>query len=131
MQHNPTYHNVVQEVIQFLKERCLLAQQKGLNNKQIILDPGIGFGKNKEHNISLIQHLSVIKALGYPVLVGASMKQIICDLTQAALPERLPGTLGLHLAACMNGCDLVRVHHPQAMQDALKTFFTGLSPQHV
>ena len=122
MQQDPTYKNVLKEVMCSLQNAVEKAMSYGVQKEQIILDPGIGFGKNKEHNLYLIQNLKTIKQLGYPVIIGASMKQLIGDITGDVLADRLPGSIGLHLAAIQNGCDLVRVHHGSLMQKAILTY---------
>lgn len=119
MQENPHYGDVVAEVCAHLASRAQAARKAGILPERIILDPGIGFGKLKEHNLALLRDLGALKALGHPVLIGASMKRIVGDLTGRETPDRLAGTLGLHLAAAEAGADLLRLHEPWAMKDAL------------
>ncbi|MBN8217036.1 MAG: dihydropteroate synthase [Spirochaetes bacterium] len=130
MQDNPVYGDVVAEVCAALAGRARLAQAAGIRRDRIVLDPGIGFGKLEAHNLALLRGLPALKALGYPVLVGASMKRVVGDLTGRPTAERLPGTLGLHLAASLLGADLLRLHEPWAMKDALIAF-RALIPQEV
>ncbi len=123
MQKNPEYRDVVNEVGEYLENRAALALQAGLQRDQIILDPGIGFGKMMTHNLDLLKNLSTLAKTGFPILVGASMKRIVGDLTGRETKERLSGSLGLHLASILNGASLLRVHDVGAMRDTLKTFF--------
>jgi dihydropteroate synthase len=122
MQEKIEYLDVVSEVKQYLGERILFAESKGLLREKIILDPGIGFGKTAEHNLSLLKHFSQFSEWGRPLLLGVSMKSIVGHLTGKEVKERLAGTLGLQLAMINRGVSLFRVHHAWAMRDAMKTF---------
>jgi dihydropteroate synthase len=117
MQNNPTYENVLLHVEDFFKERIAKAQSFGI--KELVLDVGIGFGKELEHNISLIQNLEHFLHLGYPLLVGASRKSMIDKIFHSPIEKRLAGTLALHLKAADNGASILRVHdvyeHAQAL----------------
>ncbi|MBL8994600.1 MAG: dihydropteroate synthase, partial [Spirochaetia bacterium] len=128
MQDRPEYEDVVSEVALYLSERAKFALGHGIGGDQCVLDPGIGFGKNKEHNLALLKNIFVFRKLGFPVLIGASMKRIVGDLTGRPTEGRLPGSLGIHLAAVMNGASILRVHDVGAMKDALTGFFGALGP---
>jgi len=105
MQASPVYADVVAEVKAFLADRAAALKAAGV--KQIILDPGIGFGKTLEHNLALIARLDELRELGYPVLLGVSRKKFIETLSGGKPEERLSGTI----AACVaGGADIVRVH---------------------
>lgn len=126
MQQHAHYGDVVADVIAFLKHQIDLAHDDGV--EQMIVDPGIGFGKTTEHNLELIRRLEETVALGYPVLVGVSRKRFIGDITRTERPaDRLAGTLAAHLATLDRGARLVRTHdvadHVQAIQmwQALQT----------
>lgn len=107
----------------FFDESLRLARQAGVPEQHIILDPGIGFGKTPEQGMQALRRLHEIKALGFPVLVGASRKSFIGKLTGGRAPqERLPGTLAAHLLATARGADILRVHDVQAHADALRVF---------
>jgi len=110
MQSDPSYSNVLSEVIEFLSERVTAALQSGIAADKIILDPGIGFGKKLAHNLTLIQNLDRIKALGYPVLLGPSRKSFIGELLDRPVEDRLEGTLAAIGAGVTRGADIVRVH---------------------
>lgn len=118
MQVNPNYYDVVEEIKGFFKERISYALSNGIKKENIIIDPGIGFGKRTgkgiEDNCEIIRRLSVFKELDKPILVGASRKSFIgnifSDNKPLPLSERLEGSLAAACAAVMNGADIVRVH---------------------
>lgn len=124
MQCDPIYENVILEVEDFFKERIEKAQSFGI--KDLILDVGIGFGKTLEHNIELIKNLEHFLHLRYPLLVGASRKSMIDQISSSPTEQRIAGTLALHLKAADNGASILRVHdvyeHTQALhvRDALR-----------
>ena len=118
MQKNPTYDDVLLEVYQFFQKRIEKAKSFGI--KDIVLDVGIGFGKNLEHNLLLLKHLEHFLSLGYPLLVGASRKSMIDMITPSEVKERLPGTLTLHLKAVQNGATIIRCHDVKEHFQALK-----------
>jgi dihydropteroate synthase len=107
MQAAPIYKEVVGEVKAFLAERAAALAAAGV--KDIILDPGIGFGKTLEHNLALIARLGEIRALGYPVLLGVSRKKFIGALSGGEPHERLAGTIAACVAAG-GAADIIRVH---------------------
>ena len=111
MQDNPVYTNVVVEVYDFLENRIHAAVSAGLPRESLIADPGIGFGKNLEHNLSLLQSLSMFHGLGVPLLVGVSRKGLIGTLTGKDEPkERVAGSVAAALDAISKGVQIVRVH---------------------
>lgn len=111
MQQQCEYTNVVTEVAAYLKQRALLLEETGIGADKIILDPGIGFAKNTEQNLALLQGLDALVGLGYPVLLAASRKTVIGE-TLGGLPpqERLEGTIALSCQAVYAGAQMVRVH---------------------
>jgi dihydropteroate synthase len=109
MQLNPEYKDVLEEVKNYLSESCETAQYFGI--EQIIIDPGIGFGKTLEHNIKLIQNLDYFKPLGYPVLIGLSNKSFIDKISPASIDERLEGTIASNTVGILNGANILRVHN--------------------
>lgn len=117
MQQNAQYEDVVEEVKNFLIVQAEGAAKAGI--RQVIVDPGIGFGKNTEHNLQLLRRLGELAALPYPLLVGPSRKSFIGNLTGAAVTDRLGGTLGAVTAAVLGGADLVRVHEPKECRQAV------------
>jgi len=108
MQENPVYQDVVQEIKEFLEERINEAKKSGIND--IIIDPGIGFGKTTEHNLQILKRLNEFKTLGYPILVGPSRKSFIGNITGLPVNERLEGTLASISIAIINGANIIRVH---------------------
>ena len=124
MQHDPSYENVTREVYQFLEAQVQKARAAGID--QIIVDPGIGFGKKLKHNVKLLQELSTLKALGCPILVGPSRKSFIGSILDVPVSERLEGTAAAVAVSIMNGAHIVRVHDVKEMKrvatmtDALK-----------
>ena len=122
MQDDPRYGDVVSEVAAFLEARMRAAVDAGVAEDAIILDPGIGFGKTTDHNVALMRGLRAIVALGRPVLVGASRKGVIGDLTGRPVDERLAGSLGAALAAVEAGAAVLGVHDVPETVDALKVF---------
>jgi len=122
MQCVPSYANCLGEVFSFLEGASNRALEAGIDREAIILDPGIGFGKLKEHNLALLKGIDRLKTLGYPVLVGVSRKRLIGELTGKDVQERLAGSLGAALAAWLNGADILRVHDVSQTVDALRVF---------
>jgi len=124
MQIRPSYTNVVDEVFGFLDEQADLARKKGI--KQIIVDPGLGFGKEFEHNLELMRRLETFRELGCPVLVGTSRKSFIGKMLDLPVDQRLEGTAAAVTACILRGANIVRVHDVKEMKrvavvaDALK-----------
>jgi len=110
MQLEPHYNDVVKEVSDFLMERAKYAQAAGIPPSHIILDPGIGFGKLLEHNLSLLRQLPKLASCGYPVLVGLSRKSFLGRLLDLPVTERLEGTIAANTAAILGGASIIRVH---------------------
>jgi len=121
MQVAPRYDDVVGEVGAFLAAAAIRAEEAGVARARIAIDPGIGFGKTTAHNVALLAAIPRLAALGYPVLVGASRKAMIGELTGVAVPgERIFGSIGAAVAAAMRGASVVRVHDVRATVQALK-----------
>jgi dihydropteroate synthase len=111
MQRNPYYDDVVGEILDFFAGRILFAKGEGIAEENIILDPGIGFGKRVQDNLRIVKELKRFKDLGRPVAIGTSMKSFIGRVTQVETSaERLEGTLATVVLSCMNGADIIRVH---------------------
>jgi len=110
MQQSPSYGDVVEEVRTYLHSRMQFAVESGVETERIVIDPGIGFGKNLEHNLALLRALGALTALGRPVLVGTSRKTFLGKLLDAAPEERLEGSLAAAVAAVLAGANIVRVH---------------------
>lgn len=122
MQANPEYADCGIEVRDFLLDAARKAMAAGISRSSIVLDPGIGFGKQLSHNVDLLRRLYLLAESDYPVLVGLSRKRFIGELTGKAVEERLAGSLGAACAAWMRGADIFRVHDVAATKDALAVF---------
>ncbi len=124
MQLAPHYEDVVTEVCAFLSERAVAAMAAGVARGAISLDPGIGFGKNLTHNLTLLAHLDQIMALGFPVLLGVSRKRFVqaLDPTATEPTDRLGGSLAAALAGARAGVDVIRVHDVRQTVQALKVW---------
>jgi dihydropteroate synthase len=120
MQRDPRYADVVREVSDFLAERVEHAVAAGVGPENVVLDPGIGFGKTLEHNLALLRHLDELVALGFPVLVGASRKSFIGRITGVEVArDRVAGTVAANVIAYEKGATLFRVHDVRANREAL------------
>ena len=120
MQRAPHYGSVVDDVRDFLRARMQAAMQAGIAADQILLDPGIGFGKNLEHNLMLLAGLDAFQSLGRPVLVGVSRKAFIGEVLGRRTDDRLMGTAAAVAVAVLRGAMVVRVHDVKAMQDVVR-----------
>jgi dihydropteroate synthase len=116
------YGAVVYEVKVFLAERASACEAAGIARDRIVIDPGFGFGKTVEHNLTLLRRLSEIVALGYPVVVGLSRKSTIGALTGRDVGERTAGSIAAALAAVARGAKIVRAHDVRETVDALKVW---------
>ncbi|WP_417849670.1 dihydropteroate synthase [Thalassoglobus sp.] len=119
MQNNPQYDDVVAEVSEYLFHRTQTLTQLGIAAERIVIDPGIGFGKTAEHNLSLLTHIAELRAHGHSVLIGHSRKRFLSKIIGRPIEERLAGTLGVAIALAQQNTDLIRVHDVAAVKDAL------------
>lgn len=121
MQNNPTYQNVTSEVIAFLTQRASEVVTGGVSRHQILLDPGFGFGKTKEHNYRLLNELEKISAIGYPLLTGLSRKRMMASLfNDNVSPEDRDAVSATAAALCaIKGSRIIRTHNVKATQEAL------------
>ena len=121
MQADPVYQDVVKEVKDFLVDRAQKAQQVGIVHEGIWIDPGIGFGKNLEHNLALLRHIKTFVDTGYSVLVGTSRKSMIGHVTGRRHPqERIFGTTATIAHCVAQGVSMVRVHDVGPAMDTIK-----------
>lgn len=128
MQAEPVYDDVVADVARFLAVRLSAARQAGIDAARIVLDPGIGFGKTLEHNLTLARRQRELLALGQPLLLGWSRKGSLGRLTGRPVQERQAASVGAALAAVAQGAAVVRVHDVAATVDALKVW-RALTPE--
>lgn len=121
MQHAPEYKNVVEEVTTFMLDKVSFARSQGV--KEIIVDPGIGFGKKLEHNLKLLAHLDKFTKIGVPILIGASRKSLIGKiLDERPVEDRLIGTVAIHYDCLTKGAKILRVHDVKEASDSLRIF---------
>lgn len=119
MQQDPQYEDVVAEVKKFFRDRIFSCMQAGIPEKNLLLDPGFGFGKTLQHNLLLLKNLAQLKALGYPLLVGMSRKSMLGQILDKPLAQRLYGSLSAAVIAAMSGANIIRVHDVTETRDAL------------
>ena len=120
MQDNPSYDDPVKEVCDWLSRRIENAIAKGISD--ISLDPGIGFGKRLDDNLALFRSIPAMKALGYPLLIGASRKSYISKIDGSDVDNRLGGSLATAIYAAQAGADMIRVHDVKETVQALKVW---------
>ncbi|MBT5955818.1 MAG: dihydropteroate synthase [Candidatus Marinimicrobia bacterium] len=109
MQNNPIYSNVLDDISAFFENSCECAIKAGISSKNIIIDPGIGFGKTISDNDEIINNISKLKSLGFPVLIGVSRKSFLQHNGDSP-SERLPTTISANTISMLNGADIIRVH---------------------
>lgn len=122
MQVKPEYENVIAEILAFFQERLSWLEKNGVDLGRITVDPGIGFGKTLSHNLSIIKHLTELKALGCPVLLGHSRKRFIEDITGLDVSERDLPTAVVSALSAYSQVDIIRVHDVAATRHALQMF---------
>ena len=123
MQKNPKYKNVLFDIYDYFEERIKHIRFKGIKHSNIIIDPGIGFGKNLKHNITLISKISLFHSLGFPILLGISRKSFIKNISgRNDSKQRLGGTIGSTLFALMQGVQILRVHDVNENIQSIKIF---------
>ncbi|AWY42714.1 dihydropteroate synthase [Pseudomonas putida] len=120
MQDNPQYKDVTKEVGEFLAERMAQCASVGIPSERIILDPGFGFAKTLQHNLSLFKHMEALHVLGRPLLVGVSRKSMIGQALNRPVGERLYGGLALAVLASQKGARILRVHDVAETVDVVK-----------
>lgn len=121
MQVNPTYTDIIGEIVEFFDERLGYLQDHGVEKKRIIIDPGIGFGKTLSHNLSILKHLNTFSQFGVPVLLAHSRKRFLGDITGIAPEQQRDLATAVVSALCSSkNIDMVRVHDVAATSQALK-----------
>jgi len=119
MQSNPIYDDLINDINSFFKKQIIFAQSNGIVRDNIILDPGIGFGKTFNHNLTIINNLKDLCNLGHPIMVGTSRKAFIGDILDTPPNERLEGTIASVVASVINGANIVRVHDVKEIKKAI------------
>jgi len=124
MQLNPHYDDCVREIREWLQQRLDFLHSCGIPAERTLIDPGIGFGKTAEHNVTLLSSIAAFRTLGRPVLIGHSRKGFLKKVLGRDLDERLAGTIGVAVALAAQGTDVIRVHDVAAVKDAIKAWET-------
>jgi dihydropteroate synthase len=120
MQDNPSYDAVTFDVFDHLVERIAVAEAAGIKRENIITDPGIGFGKTLQHNLSVLRDLAIYHDLGLPILLGASRKRLIGEVSgEDDATQRLGGSLALALHGSAQGVQILRVHDVKETKQAI------------
>ena len=123
MQKNPKYKNELLDIYDFFEEKIKFIRSKGIKHNNIIIDPGIGFGKNLKHNMNLIRDISIFHTLGFPILLGLSRKKFIKDLSgKNDTKERLGGTIASTLYSMMQSVQILRIHDVNELIQSIKIF---------
>ncbi|MCF7808542.1 MAG: dihydropteroate synthase [Candidatus Marinimicrobia bacterium] len=122
MQDAPVYENVITEIKEYFKNRIQEAERQGVKISNIVLDPGIGFGKQLDHNLKIIAQMKAFCALGHPILLGASRKSFIGSIDGSEVAARMGGSLAAVLAAFQQGVQIFRVHDVHETRQALHIF---------
>ncbi|PCI61793.1 MAG: dihydropteroate synthase [Methylophilaceae bacterium] len=120
MQEDPHYDDVISEVSDFLLARANACKKAGINKNRLLIDPGFGFGKTRQHNITLIQKLDAFSQLGLPMLVGLSRKSVLGQMTGNNVDARLYASVAAAVVSAMKGANILRVHDVRATVEALK-----------
>jgi dihydropteroate synthase len=129
MQLKPaTYKNVVEDVFEFLSERINYCVDKGIDREQLMIDPGIGFGKDVDANISILNKLYVFRQFGVPLFLGLSRKSFIGHILHANIEQRLIGTISASVLSFIKGADVFRVHDVKETRQALKVAYRIMEP---
>jgi dihydropteroate synthase len=123
MQNNPNYKNELLEIYDFFEDKIKLIRSHGINHNNIILDPGIGFGKNLKHNMTLIKNISIFHSLGFPILVGNSRKKFIKEISEKNDSKfRVGGTMSSSIYLMMQGVQILRIHDVNELIQGIKVF---------
>ncbi len=123
MQKKPKYRNIILDIYDFFEKKIKQIRNSGIKHNNIILDPGIGFGKNLKHNITLISNISIFHSLGFPILIGVSRKRFIKDISgKNDSKERLGGTIASNIFAMTQGIQILRVHDVNEINQSIKVF---------
>ncbi|WP_229680082.1 dihydropteroate synthase [Saccharopolyspora thermophila] len=120
MQHNPSYVDVLAEVAEFLRDRIDVCVSAGIPREHLVIDPGFGFGKTLEHNLTLLRSLNTFTELGAPVMAGLSRKAMLGQITGRPVGERVAASVSAAVLAAQRGAKILRVHDVAATVDALR-----------
>lgn len=119
MQNDPTYQDVVGEIVEHFEQRLAELEQRGISRERIAIDPGIGFGKTAQHNVEILSNIAQLQELRRPVLIGHSRKRFLKKVLGKDVDEQSYGTVGVSIALAQQNVDLLRVHDVAATQNAI------------
>ena len=123
MQNKPRYKNELLEIYDFFEQKINFLRKNGIKHNNIIIDPGIGFGKNLKHNINLISNISIFHSLGFPILVGNSKKRFIKEIAgKNDTKDRIGGTIASSIYLMMQGIQILRIHDVNELLQGIKVF---------
>ena len=123
MQNKPKYKNELLDIYDFFDQKIKFLKRIGIKHNNIIIDPGIGFGKNLKHNINLISNISIFHSLGFPILVGNSKKRFIKEIAKKNdTKERIGGTVASSIYLMMQGVQILRIHDVNELLQSIKVF---------
>ncbi|MEC7099913.1 MAG: dihydropteroate synthase [Pseudomonadota bacterium] len=123
MQLKPSYKNVLLDIYDFFEAKLKYLRKQGIKHNNIVLDPGIGFGKNMKHNITLLKNISIFHSLGFPIMLGLSRKRFIKDISKENdTKDRIGGTVSSCIQAHLQGVQILRVHDVKEINQAFKVF---------
>jgi dihydropteroate synthase len=123
MQDKPFYKNELLDIYDFFEKKIIYLRSIGINHNKIIIDPGIGFGKNLKHNMNLISNISIFHSLGFPILVGNSRKRFIKDLSgKNDTKNRIGGTVASSIYLLTQGVQILRIHDVDELIQGIKVF---------
>ncbi len=120
MQKDPQYEDVIDDILEFFRQRIRCCERSGINKERLVLDPGFGFGKSLAHNYEVLAKFARFKILDLPLLAGVSRKSMIGNLLNRDVSERLAGSLAAAIIAVQQGANIIRVHDVQESVDAIK-----------
>ena len=123
MQNNPSYKNELLDIYDFFEKKLKFLRSIGINHNKIIIDPGIGFGKNLKHNMNLIKNISIFHSLGFPILVGNSRKRFIKEISKNNDSKlRIGGTVASSIYMMTQGIQILRVHDVNEIMQGIKVY---------
>ena len=123
MQNKPRYKNELLDIFDFFEKKIKFLKEIGIKHNNIIIDPGIGFGKNLKHNMNLIKNISIFHSLGFPILVGNSRKRFIKDISKKNdSKSRIGGTIASSIYLMTQGVQILRIHDVNEVMQSIKVF---------
>ena len=123
MQTKPSYKNELLDIYDFFEQKIKFLRSVGIKHNNIIIDPGVGFGKNLKHNMNLMSGISIFHSLGFPILVGNSRKKFIKELSgKNDTKKRIGGTVASSIYLMMQGVQILRVHEINEVRQGIKVF---------